>query len=315
MIGMLRRFETNYARAIGRHGNVPPVSFFSDRSDYPLIALIIMIGAILVPVDLLTSRTVLTATCAALLIAGLPHGALDLAVLRRNADHRIALTISLYLALSAVMFAAWQAAPSLALALFLAMAMMHFAEDWSDAEHPFFALGIAIALLSAPALFHHAAMGKLFVLLTGDANAAVLADTLLLVAPAAAACALLAILLLWLSGHRATAVNAACALVAMVMLPPIIGFAIYFCLIHSPSHFRAGMKGLAPATGVVRLTVFASLGGLGIALAIFQSLPIGDPSSRLFAASFMTLSVLTLPHMAVPQLLRRLASETRLPPR
>ena len=315
MIGMLRRFETNNARVIGRHGNVSPVAFFSDRSGYPLIALIIVIGAMLVPANLLTSRAMLTATCAALLIGGLPHGALDLALLRRNASHRLALTISLYLGLSAVMFAAWQAAPALALALFLTMAMTHFAEDWSDAEHPFFALGIAIALLSAPTLFHHAAMEKLFVLLTGDANAAVLADTLLLVAPAAAACALLAILLLWLGGHRATAVNAACALVAMVMLPPIIGFAIYFCLIHSTTHFRAGLNRLAPATGVVRLTIVASLGGLGIALALFQFLPIGDPSSRLFSATFMTLSVLTLPHMAVPQMLRRLASERRLPPR
>lgn len=315
MIVVIRQFETNNAKTVGRRGNVPPVSFFGDRVGYPFIALIIMAGAILVPANLLASRAVVTATCAALLIGGLPHGALDLAVLRRDAEHRTALTIGLYLGLSAVMFAAWQVAPALALALFLVMAMMHFAEDWSDAEHPFFALGIAIALLSAPALLHHEATETLFVLLTGQANAAVLADTLLLVAPAAAACASLAILLLWSGGHRATAVNAACALVAMVMLPPITGFAIYFCLIHSPSHFRAGLKGLAPATGVLRLTVVASLGGLGIALAIFQFLPIGDSSSRLFAASFMTLSVLTLPHMAVPLLLRRLTSERRLPPR
>ena len=311
MIGMLHLIESSNATAIGRHGNVPPVSCFNDQAGYPLIALIITIAAMLIPANLLTSSAMTTATCVTLLIGGLPHGALDLAVLRRDAEHRIALVICLYLGLAAAMFATWQVAPTLALALFLAMAMAHFAEDWSDSEHPFFALGIALAILSAPALFHHQAMGELFVLLTGEPNAVGLADTLLLVAPAATACALLAILLLWNGGYRATAANAACALAAMVVLPPVTGFAIYFCLIHSPSHFRAGLKRLAPATGVTRPTIVATLGGLAIAVAAFHFLPASDPSSGLFVASFMTLSILTLPHMTVPLIIRRLGLRAR----
>ncbi len=305
MIGMLRLLESNNARAIGRHGDVPPGSYLKDRAGYPSIALLLLFAATLVPADLLTNPTMITATCAALLIGGLPHGALDLAVLRRDAEHRTALVITLYLGLAAGMFATWQLAPALALALFLAMAMTHFAEDWSDAEHPFFAVGIAVALLSAPALFHHEAMGGLFVLITGEPAAIGLADTLLLVAPAAAACALLAIVLLWNGGHRVTAVNAACALAAMILLPPITGFAIYFCLIHSPTHFRAGLRRLAPTTSVSQPTIIATLGGLTIALATLQFLPTADPSSSLFVASFMTLSILTLPHMAVPLIVRR----------
>lgn len=305
MIGMVRLLGLSNAEGIGRHGNVPPVTFLNDRAGYSVLALLLTLAATLVPADLLTSPTIIAATCAALLLGGLPHGALDLAVLRRDADHRFTLVISLYLGLAAMMFATWQVAPTLALALFLAMAMAHFAEDWSVAEHPFFAMGIAVALLAAPALFHHEAVSGLFVLLTGEPAAAGLADVLLLVAPGAAACALLAILLLWRGGHRATAVDAGCALAAMTLLPPITGFAIYFCLIHSPAHFRAGLKRLAPTTGVTRSTIVATLGGLAIAFAALQFLPIADPSSRLLAASFMTLSILTLPHMAVPLILRR----------
>ncbi|MCY7339992.1 MAG: Brp/Blh family beta-carotene 15,15'-dioxygenase [Sphingomonas bacterium] len=311
---MVRLLESSNANAMGRHGDVPPASILEHQGRYPSIALFLTLTAALVPPELLASPTMIAATCAALLIGGLPHGALDLAVLRRDAQHRIALVVSLYLGLAAIMFAIWQVAPAIALGLFLAMAMVHFAEDWAAAEHPFFALGIAVALLSAPALFHRQAVGDLFTLLTAEQAAAGLADALLLVAPAAAACALLAILLLWQGGHRVTAVNAACALAAMILLPPITGFAIYFCLIHSPSHFRAGLKRLAPATGITRPTIGATLGGLTIAVATLQFLPITDPSGRLFAASFMTLSILTLPHMAVPFLLRRLCLSAQAVP-
>lgn len=311
MIGMVRLSGSSNARGEGRHGNVSPVTSLNDQGGYPAIALFLILVAMLVPADLLTGPTMITATCAALLLGGLPHGALDLAVLRSDAGPRFALVITLYLVLAAGMFATWQVAPTLALALFLAMAMAHFAEDWADAEHPFFALGIAVATLSAPAMLHHQAVAGLFVLLTGTPVAAGLADVLLLVAPAAAACALLAILLLWQAGQRVTAVNALCGLTAMILLPPLTGFAIYFGLIHSPTHFRAGLKRLAPATGVSRPTIVATLGGLTIALATLIALPTTGLPSNVFVASFMTLSILTLPHMAVPLLVRRLGLSAR----
>ena len=304
MISMVRLSQSSNARVIGRRGNVPPLSHSTDRAGYPVIAAIITSAALLTPANLLISPAMITATCAALLIGGLPHGALDLAVLRRDARHQIARVVSIYLILAAAMFTTWQVAPSLALALFLGMAVVHFAEDWAACEHPFFAIGIAVSLMSAPALLHHQAMGELFALLTGTPDAAQLADALLLVAPVAAACALLAMVLLCNSGHRATAGNAACAIAAMILLPPITGFAIYFCLIHSPAHFRAGLSCLPPRTSVASPTIVATLGGLAIAVVAFQFLPVAAPYTRLFAASFMTLSILTLPHMAVPFLIR-----------
>lgn len=311
MVGMLRLLGLSDAKAIGRHGDVPPDTGSEDGVRLPSIALLVTLAAMLVPVHLLTSPAIITATCATMLLGGLPHGALDLAVLCHKPQHRAGLMITLYLGLATVMFVIWQFAPVLALALFLAIAMVHFAEDWSVAEHPFFAIGVAVATLSAPALLHHDELSQLFVLFAGESTAAGLADKLLLVAPAAAACALLAMLLLWQSGHRVRAVNAASALVAMVVLPPVTGFAIYFCLIHSPTHFRAGLKLLAPATGVARPTIVATLGGLAIALATLQFVPTADPSGGFFVASFMTLSILTLPHMAVPLIVRRLGLSAR----
>ena len=298
-------------RMIGRYGDVPPVTGVGGRADMSWVAAACIIAALLVPASILTNSAMIAVTCALLLIGGLPHGALDLAILRRDAEQHIALVVSLYLGLVAVMFATWLATPMLALALFMVMATTHFAEDWSDCEHPFFALGIAVATLSAPALLHRDAVRDLFVLLTGDQEAAGVADALLLVAPLTAACTLVAIPLLWTRGHRVTAAKAGCAITAMILLPPITGFAIYFCLVHSPVHFRAGLERLGTSTGIARPTIIATFGGLAIALAALPFLPAAGLSGRMFMTSFMTLSVLTLPHMAVPLIIRRLGLRAR----
>lgn len=313
---MLRLPGSSDANTSGRHGDVPPLTCLGGAARFSSIAMLVTLAAMLVPADLLTSPGAITATCAALLLGGLPHGALDLAVLRREAPRRMAQMLMLYLGLAAMMFGAWQIAPSLALALFLAMAVTHFAEDWTATEHPFYALGLSVATIAAPALFHHEELAGLFVLIAGDPAAGRMADVLLLIAPVAAACALLAMLLLWKAGQRVAATSAACALAAMTALPPITGFAIYFCLLHSPTHFRAGLTRLVPAVGVKRSTIVATLGGLAMTLAMLQFLPITDPSGRLFVASFMTLSILTLPHMAVPLIVRHLGVSAQFwPPR
>lgn len=305
MNGVSGLYGSNNGQMLGRHWTVPPGFSLKGRSACLWIAPLLTIGAMLIPANLLNEPAMIAATAAALLVGGLPHGALDLALLRQAAQGRLTFVLSLYLGLSGFMFGLWQVAPPLALGLFLAMAMAHFAEDWSSAEHPFFALAIAVALVAAPALLHHPEVSSLFTLLTGTPAATVLADVLLLVAPVASACAMLAIRLLWQGGHRSAAINAGCALAAMTLLPPVIGFAIYFCLIHSPAHFRAGLARLNPAPAVARLTIAATLGGLAIGFVAIQFLPTVDLSARIFAASFMTLSVLTLPHLAMPMILSR----------
>lgn len=305
MSGRLTLSAATSGRMIGRYVDVPPVTPLDRRADLSFIAAACTIAALFVPASMMTNSTIIAVTCALLLIGGLPHGALDLAILRRDAEQHLAFVLCLYLGLVVVMVGIWLTAPTLALALFLIMAAVHFAEDWSGDEHPFFAIGIAVAIISTPALFHHQVTSKLFVLLTTEPEAAVLADALLLVAPVAAACALLAILLLWTNGFRATACNAGCALMAMMTLPPITGFTIYFCLLHSPVHFRVGLRRLVPAGDVGQHTTVATLGGVSIAFVAFQFLPAIAPSTRMFAASFMTLSILALPHMAVPFFIRR----------
>ena len=79
--------------------------------------------------------------CLALLLFGLPHGSLDIALIRRRArlgPWQVVTTVSVYLGFAAATYAIWKIAPVWALAGFLVVAIFHFAEDWADRLPAFF---------------------------------------------------------------------------------------------------------------------------------------------------------------------------------
>jgi Brp/Blh family beta-carotene 15,15'-monooxygenase len=251
----------------------------------------------------------------ALLVFGLPHGTFDLALLRRATDTGSPATATfallvLYIGCAGAMYFVWRLSPVIALAAFLIMAVAHFAEDWEACGSRFIAGGVALAIVAAPALLHGQNLGDLFILLTGDVRAGVLAELLLLVAPMAVAVALVGLWLLWQARQPALAVALGCSLAAMLLLPPVIGFALFFCLVHSPRQFRQhteslGLHGFRQWGGIV---VPLSLGGLGIAVAVFLLNGVMPIAANVFASSFMTLAILTAPHMIVPLIADRYLS-------
>lgn len=249
----------------------------------------------------------------ALLVFGLPHGSFDIALLRRaggaalNRGALVAL-VALYLLAAGTMYLIWRLAPLAALAAFFAMAIVHFAEDWRACRSRFIAVGIAAAIVSAPALLHRETLIDLFTLLTGDPRSAMLGHLLLLIAPTAIAVAVVGAIILYQSRQKAMAVALCCAISAMIFLPPVVGFALFFCLVHSPAQFaqhadELGLHRFSQWRGeVIPLTI----GGIGVAVAIFLLNSDAPISANLFSSSFMTLAVLTVPHMVVPAIVGRL---------
>jgi Brp/Blh family beta-carotene 15,15'-monooxygenase len=279
-----------------------------------LLATISAIGLVCLGVNFDTSLMTAAAS-AAILILGLPHGSFDLALIRRSAGNTSSLAlVSLYLSCATAMYLLWQIEPILALAGFLLTAVVHFSEDWEACGSRFVASGIAVAIVATPALLHADSLRGLFVALTGDPGAAVLVDALLLVAPIALVVALVGIGMLWQAGLRGLAVSAGSALAGLLLLPPVVGFALFFCLVHSPMQFRQhadtlSLRGFRQWAGIV---VPISLGGLGIAAAIFLADGRSAFAASMFASSFMTLSILTVPHMAVPFIASRFISPRQL---
>ncbi len=256
---------------------------------------------------MLAGAAATTAGCFALLLVGLPHGTLDLELIKRGGGRVSTPVLLLYLSLAAAMYALWRVAPLAALVAFLLTAALHFAEDWREVDQPFLAQGAAVALLTAPALAHHAELAALFVALSGAERAAVIADVMLMLAPVGLAVAAVAAARLWATGRRPQAIVTAAALGAMVALPPVIGFALFFCVHHSPRHLREAWGSLARAGPGRYASVVGGLtvAAFGIAAGLFALEARADVAAQVVAASFMTLSILTVPHMAVPAILAR----------
>ena len=182
------------------------------------------------------------ALCIAMLLFGLPHGTLDIALLgRAKTASAIAGIVALYIGLAAAMYAAWLIHSGLALLIFFGLSIAHFAEDWSDDLPPVFALGTAAALVLAPAILHRAELELLFEVLVGAESAAVAINAVILLAPIMVAMASVSVLCLWFDGRRQLAVSTGLAIAAMLFLPPLVGFALFFCLMHSPTQFASGL--------------------------------------------------------------------------
>jgi Brp/Blh family beta-carotene 15,15'-monooxygenase len=303
--------------AIARVSSAKKASRPSYRCSRPhssvYLFLAISLTALHATTGLLASSIVTTAGCFALLIVGLPHGTLDLELLKRErGDGGVSMPVllAMYLGLAVAMYALWRGAPLGALVAFLLTAAMHFAEDWRETDQPFLAQGSAVALLAAPAFVHRSELAALFVALSGVDRAGLIADIMLMVAPVGLAVGGVAVARLWTTGRRPQAAVTAATFAAMVVLPPVIGFALFFCAHHSPRHLEEAWRDLAGTRPGRYLPIAAGLtvAAFGIAAALFALETRIDAVAQAVAASFMTLSILTVPHMAVPAILSRRAA-------
>ena len=262
----------------------------------------------------LSGAGVTLCACVALLVFGLPHGTLDLEIIRarwRSPLTQLMPLLAVYLGLAAAMFGLWQVDPVVALGSFIAIAVVHFSEDWEGAGSVILSGGLALALLAAPTLLHRAELDTIFIDLTNRDTAVAISQMLNGVAPASLSLGAMALIVLWRNGRRDQAVGGVAALAGMLLFPPIVGFAAYFCLFHSPRHFAHSLQDLhwrgvgSWGRVVIPLTLIAGL----LAGVIYWIELRSGLSGRVMTASFMTLSILTVPHMLVPIIVSRLGGQ------
>ena len=250
--------------------------------------------------------------CLMLLVFGLPHGTLDLHRIRDQARGPVTgliVLLTVYLGLAAAMYGVWRFAPVLALVIFILVAVVHFSEDWTGSGSSMLEKGLALGLLAGPAVLHRAELDGLFIALTGRTDAVGVTDALTLVMPVALIFGVVALAALWKSGLRQRAAAGAVALAGMIVLPPVVGFALYFCLFHSPHHLGESLRALAQTRRHVWIRIILPMTAAAgaIAAGLYGLELRADAASRLVAASFMTLSILTMPHMLAPLVIAWLA--------
>ena len=244
----------------------------------------------------------------AVVFIGLPHGALDGALAAHlgwmDSKKKAAFFLTGYIAMAALVVGLWFIAPVLIFIVFLAISMFHFGKgDISSADKQFTSIesvargGLVIAGISQ---FHATEADSIFQVLVG-------LDTELV----------------WLFLDAALAVTIVCCGMTMItkkgqergkffgeitgltlvfgILPPLVGFSIYFCLIHSIRHFasmRAMLSDTITKLQITKTTIlFSAISwAAGLIILAQQSNNIGvEPA--LLQVIFIGLAALTVPHM------------------
>ncbi|WP_242097916.1 Brp/Blh family beta-carotene 15,15'-dioxygenase [Sphingomonas sp. CROZ-RG-20F-R02-07] len=237
-------------------------------------------------------------------LLGLPHGASDLAVV---APARRPGFLASYVGCIAAVMLVWRAEPATALALLLALSALHFAID-GDARHGAVRnVALGLFLVAGPALFHHDAIAALFDGATGDAHAAtLLAGTLCVLAPVATA-----ILVAHLISDRGDPPERwieGMAIALTLALPPLVGFAIGFVLLHARGQTTERQHAIGCPTlraYLVRVAPLMAGAFAVLALVAIETLRGGFGHATFLFAGIAALAV---PHMLVTPLWRRAPS-------
>jgi Brp/Blh family beta-carotene 15,15'-monooxygenase len=246
----------------------------------------------------------------AILLLGLPHGALDLIALGRDAEVEASrwAILAVYLFLLVGSAALWFLSPALALIGFLVVSIVHFASEWQDQLPPVVAWPAAALVIALPASTHPVEVADLFAALAGDR---IVAGTLVTVAGWTAiplALGLVAGLLSVRTAQTERVMLTALGL-AGTTLHPLHAFAIFFALVHAPRHMVSEAATLGERLGAawvlaIPMTIAAVL--------MFAGMWYGIMRSNLAAAAFTLLAILAIPHMFSRQALRLVARLRKL---
>ena len=252
------------------------------------------------------------------MMIGLPHGALDGAVAmtvgygKRLQD--IFKFSVIYILIALLVVIVWMVIPIFSLTLFMLISMIHFGLGDHNAAKPLAKYiqvichgGLVVALIP---IIHFAEVEPIFLTLTGAVHPAQLSSLwgLLIVlggvfALAALGYAILAIRDKALRGRFMEFLGLG---LALAVLPPLTGFALYFSFVHTPRHIRGVVKAVIrhnkktadAETRILPLTIVFTVITWAVAGLILMFKPddiaFSDAVLRLI---FIGLAALTVPHM------------------
>ena len=246
---------------------------------------------------------------AGIVLIGLPHGALDGAVAMHlglvDKFSTMARFVIIYVGLAGLVVGAWIIAPSLSLIIFLTISMLHFGAG--DARHGEgvvrFAETLALGGLAIVGIsqFHRSEVDEIFYYLINQDTAMVwLAINVLTVAVIVAiiACVSQAAKdVKW----SATTLELLILGIVYALVPPLLGFAIYFCLVHSARHFRrilSTIKATVDFSNIKNQAIlFTTASWIAAGIAFWMLADFADPGPTVMRITFIGLAALTVPHM------------------
>ena len=280
----------------------------------------VIVAATLPPLSLEQQFWIILAPVA---VFGLSHGGADPLILRQLVAERpgsLAVAFILYICASLAFISLIWIFPVVALVVFLALSIWHF--GFTDLAYLSPSDNTVLLWLSGslpvlgPVLGHPEQTSELFAwLVSREAGAAL--STLTVAGPVAAVVWLAGLGFLVVRHHHNPGFRVLAELVivgtVLLLLPPLLAFAFYFCLIHSIRHFMAIAENQLVETDIRQMAGFlvkksapATLIAVGLALAAWAIVVFWNPASSLLTEAvrimFWGLAALTFPHAVVVKL-------------
>lgn len=266
----------------------------------------IALCAWLQPLGLLLQLVVLAPV---ILLLGVPHGALDVVFAQQLFGVRSiagwSLFTAAYLLAAGLVAVFWWVAPGVFLAAFLLISAFHFSGDPEGRTPALFRLLYGGAVIFCPLALHAGEVSQVFALLAGDVAAlAILSASQWAAWPWMGCIGIAAAMGAKRDLPRSIELVSAAAL--LVFTPPLIGFTLYFCCMHSARHVlrtrdysTAGtMKQLLQ---VAVLPMMATVAGVAVVWWVLDGAPL---DARMAQIVFVGLAALTVPHMLVVERVR-----------
>ena len=249
------------------------------------------------------------AALGAVVLIGLPHGALDGAIAAHLGFSRRALVFArfllLYIGMAGLVIAAWMFAPALCLFGFLIISMIHFGAGdarhgtgWVRGAEMLAHGGLVIAGISQ---MHRPEVDVIFDYLTGGDTALVWQGLDMLTVIVGASVVICLAQALWYRRWRGTALELGALAVLFALTPPLVGFAVYFCCVHSARHVVSIMSSLrqhmSASAMLLQALMFTLASWLAGVAAIWWFADMTDPQPVILRVVFIGLAALTVPHM------------------
>lgn len=243
-----------------------------------------------------------------IVLLGVPHGALDPIYAQawpgiQGRSAWVAFVLA-YLMLAASVVAVWWWAPTVFLWGFLSISVLHFSGDLAAGTPGWTRFFYGGAVIVLPAALHADELTRLFARLTNPESAAWVVPALQGMAwPWLAA--LVVAVVLCASRDAVVALEVLAVSVLALSAPPLIGFTVFFCAMHSPRHIlrTQGQAGLS-LKSLAAVALWPMLGVVLMAAGAWYGLPDSPLDARIVQLIFVALAALTVPHMLLVERVR-----------
>ena len=241
-------------------------------------------------------------------LIGLPHGAFDGAIANHlGAGQSLATAakfIISYCAAAGLVITVWITFPAVTLTLFLIISMIHFGRgDASAQSRPVFMMQVLLhggLPIFGIIYFQQSSVIPLFDALTSGASNLAILTSKIMVPVIGLMTGLYGLMAFLDASLRARFAELILLALIFAILPPLVSFALYFCIIHTGRHMRRIWHVLSSTSspkGLSRQAAGFTLASWLVGGAAFLWIESGDLDAALLQVVFIGLAALTVPHM------------------